>query len=144
MSGSLLSPRKGLIGLVAAGLLAATALSANFAFAPPSTLHAEQSAGVAPVAGFADLAAKVMPAVVSVRVDFANVANNEDDGSEDGSQECKAVGFELSAPGHALRSRTKSAYATAPLAMNPIPTIASVRCSGEMNMFTSTAAMMRM
>ena len=87
MSGSLLSPRKGLIGLVAAGLLAATALSANFAFAPPSTLHAEQSAGVAPAAGFADLAAKVMPAVVSVRVDFANVANNEDDGSEDGSQQ---------------------------------------------------------
>src|SRR5437763_13392473 len=87
MSGSLLSPRKGLLGLVAAGLLAATALSANFAFAPPSPLHAEQSAGVAPAAGVADLAAKVMPAVVSVRVDFANVANNEVDGSEEGSQQ---------------------------------------------------------
>jgi serine protease Do len=79
MNGLLNSPRKGLLGLVAAGLLTATALSANFAFAPPSALHAEQSASVAPAQGFADLAAKVMPAVVSVRVDFANVASNDDD-----------------------------------------------------------------
>ena len=86
MIGSFPSPRKGLLGLVAAGLLAATALSANFAFAPPSILHAEQSASVAPAAGFADLAAKVMPAVVSVRVDFANVASNDDDGADSGAQ----------------------------------------------------------
>src|SRR5207248_7653257 len=86
MIGPFPSPRKGLLGLVAAGLLAATALSANFAFAPPSILHAEQSASVAPATGFADLAAKVMPAVVSVRVDFANVASNDDDGSDSGQQ----------------------------------------------------------
>src|SRR5438477_12196802 len=86
MIGPFPSPRKGLLGLVAAGLLAATALSANFAFAPPSILHAEQSASVAPAAGFADLAAKVMPAVVSVRGDFANVASNDDDGADSGAQ----------------------------------------------------------
>jgi len=52
--------RKGLLGLAAVGLLTATALSTNFTFAPPAALHAEQSS-VAPAAGFADLAAKVMP-----------------------------------------------------------------------------------
>src|SRR6266545_3160494 len=83
MNGLFHSPRKGLLGLVAAGLLTATALSANFAFAPPNALHAEQTAAPAPAAGFADLAAKVMPAVVSVRVDIANVANTEgDDGDQ--------------------------------------------------------------
>src|SRR5437764_11396468 len=72
------STRKSIYALVAAGLPTATALSTNFAFSPPSTVHAEQSAQTAPAAGFADLAAKVMPAVVSVRVDFANVASNDD------------------------------------------------------------------
>jgi serine protease Do len=87
MNGLLNSPRKGLLGLVAAGLLTATALSTNFAFAPPSALHAEQSASVAPAQGFADLAARVMPAVVSVRVDFANVASNDDDNDGAGPQQ---------------------------------------------------------
>jgi serine protease Do len=77
--------RKGLLGLAAVGLLTATALSTNFTFAPPAALHAEQSS-VAPAAGFADLAAKVMPAVVSVRVDIANVANTDDEDGAPGPQ----------------------------------------------------------
>jgi serine protease Do len=87
MTGPFPSPRKGLLALAAAGLLTATALSANFAFAPPGMVHAEQTAQVAPTAGFADLAAKVMPAVVSVRVDFANVASSDDDSDSAGPQQ---------------------------------------------------------
>ena len=75
---ALRSPRRGLLGLAAAGLLAATALSADFVFSPTYPLHAETAAQVAPTAGFADLAAKVMPSVVSVQVDFANVASVDD------------------------------------------------------------------
>ena len=63
----LLHSRKGLLGLVAAGLLGATALSTEFVLSPPPAVHAEQPSAVAPQAGFADLAEKVMPAVISVR-----------------------------------------------------------------------------
>ena len=66
--------RRGVLSVAAAGLLAATALSANVLFAPTSPVHAEITQSVAPQAGFADLAAKVMPAVVSVEVSFTNAA----------------------------------------------------------------------
>ncbi|MGE3832784.1 MAG: trypsin-like peptidase domain-containing protein, partial [Parvibaculaceae bacterium] len=71
--------RRGVLSLAAAGLLAATALSANVLFSPTSPVHAEIAQSVAPQAGFADLAEKVMPAVVSVEVTFTNVAANDDD-----------------------------------------------------------------
>jgi serine protease Do len=75
--------RNSVLGLMAAGLLATTAFTANFAFAPSLPVHAETNQQVAPQAGFADLAARVMPAVVSVEVNFANVADNSEDNNED-------------------------------------------------------------
>lgn len=79
--------RNRVIGLMAFGLLATTALTANFLVTPSLPVHAETNQQVAPQAGFADLAAKVMPAVVSVEVNFANVADNSDDnGDEDMGQ----------------------------------------------------------
>src|SRR4051794_26941862 len=77
-----LRSRKGLLGLVAAGLLGATALSTDFMLSPPAAVHAEQPSAVAPQAGFADLAERVMPAVVSVRVDIADVSNEDDSGDQ--------------------------------------------------------------
>jgi serine protease Do len=71
--------RRGVLGLAAAGLLAATALSANVLFTPTSPVHAEISQSAAPQAGFADLAEKVMPAVISVEVAFTNTAAADDD-----------------------------------------------------------------
>src|SRR5262245_56551117 len=73
------------LGLMAFGLLATTALTANFMTTPSLPVHAETNQQVAPQAGFADLAAKVMPAVVSVEVNFANVADNSDDNSDEDS-----------------------------------------------------------
>jgi serine protease Do len=78
--------RSGVLGLMAFGLLATTALTANFMVTPSQPVRAETNQQVAPQAGFADLAARVMPAVVSVEVNFANVADNTDDG-DDGDQE---------------------------------------------------------
>ncbi|MGE0240581.1 MAG: trypsin-like peptidase domain-containing protein, partial [Parvibaculaceae bacterium] len=75
--------RNRVLGLMAFGLLATTALTANFAIAPSLPVHAETNQQVAPQAGFADLAAKVMPAVVSVEVNFATVADNSDDNDDE-------------------------------------------------------------
>lgn len=75
--------RNRVLGLMAFGLLATTALTANFLITPTLPVHAETNQQVAPQAGFADLAARVMPAVVSVEVNFANVADNSDDGDDD-------------------------------------------------------------
>ncbi|CAN5211760.1 Do family serine endopeptidase [soil metagenome] len=74
------------LGLIAAGLLSATALSATLSLAPSLPVHAESAAQVAPQQGFADLAAKVMPAVVSVEVNLATVADNGDDDDSAGPQ----------------------------------------------------------
>ena len=60
--------RNRVLGLVAFGFLATTALTANFMIPPSLPVHAETNQQVAPQAGFADLAARVMPAVVSVIV----------------------------------------------------------------------------
>ncbi|HTN96077.1 MAG TPA: trypsin-like peptidase domain-containing protein, partial [Nordella sp.] len=73
--------RNRVMGAMAFGLLAATALSANFMIAPSKPVLAETAQQVAPQAGFADLAARVMPSVISVEVNIANVA---DDGSDEG------------------------------------------------------------
>src|SRR6266540_3606886 len=78
--------RSGVLGLMVFGLLATTALTANFMVTPSQPVRAETNQQVAPQAGFADLAARVMPAVVSVEVNFANVAGNSDEGV-DGDQE---------------------------------------------------------
>jgi serine protease Do len=75
--------RNRLLGLMAVGLLATTALTANFMVTPSIPLHAETAQQVAPQAGFADLAARVMPAVLSVEVNFANVADNTDSSDDE-------------------------------------------------------------
>ncbi|MGE3873138.1 MAG: Do family serine endopeptidase [Parvibaculaceae bacterium] len=75
--------RNRVLGLMAFGLLASTALTANFITTPSLPAHAETNQQVAPQAGFADLAAKVMPAVVSVEVNFANVVDNSDSNDDD-------------------------------------------------------------
>jgi serine protease Do len=74
--------RNSVLGLMAFGFLATTALTANFMVTPSQPVRAETNQQAAPQAGFADLAARVMPAVVSVEVNFANVADNPDVGDE--------------------------------------------------------------
>ena len=69
------SPR--ILGIFAAGLMVATALTAGVSVLPSSPVHAQQELQAAPIdpsRGFADLVDRVMPAVVSVQVKFANVA----------------------------------------------------------------------
>jgi serine protease Do len=75
--------RNRVLGLMAFGLFASTALTANILISPSQPVHAEITQQVAPQAGFADLAAKVMPAVVSVEVNFATVADNTDDNDDE-------------------------------------------------------------
>src|SRR5690242_15073873 len=75
--------RNRVLGLMAFGLLATTALTANFMTNPSLPVRAETNQQVAPQAGFADLAARVMPAVVSVEVNFANVADNSDSNDDE-------------------------------------------------------------
>jgi len=66
-----------ILGLVAAGLLSATALTTASLLAPTLPVYAETQPVIATSSqGYADLVEKVMPAVISVEVKFANVANN--------------------------------------------------------------------
>ncbi|HLF20879.1 MAG TPA: trypsin-like peptidase domain-containing protein, partial [Aestuariivirga sp.] len=69
-----------LLSVFAAGLFAATALTAAMLVVPAAPLHAETQAAIDPSDGFADLVDKVMPAVISVEVKFANVAGMDMNG----------------------------------------------------------------
>jgi serine protease Do len=71
---SKLKPRT--IGMFAAGLIAATALTATAMTLPVVPVYAEAivSSPIDPSKGVADLVDRVMPAVVSVEVKFANAA----------------------------------------------------------------------
>ena len=69
------SPR--LLGLLAAGLLAATTLTTATLVAPVTAVHAETQAIAESGKGVADLVETVMPAVISVEVKFANVAGRQ-------------------------------------------------------------------
>ena len=72
------------LGLLAAGLLSATALTTASLLAPTLPVYAETQPIVATsTQGYADLVEKVMPAVISVEVKFANVANNESGDMDD-------------------------------------------------------------
>jgi serine protease Do len=65
------------LGLLAAGLLGATAMVAVTAVVPvtPATAQNQlQAAAIDPTKGFADLVDRVMPAVVNVQVKFANAS----------------------------------------------------------------------
>ena len=67
-----------ILGLFAAGLMVATALTATVTVLPSTPVQAQQqlqAAAIDPAKGFADLVDRVMPAVVSVQVKFANAAS---------------------------------------------------------------------
>ncbi len=67
------SPRT--LSMIAAGLLLATTLTTATVFSPLAPVQAQSAAAFDPSRGVADLVEKVMPAVVSVQVKFANAAN---------------------------------------------------------------------
>jgi serine protease Do len=77
MSASFVITRKTLFGLLAAGLLSATALTTSLVVAPPVEVRAEGQAAIDPTKGFAELVDRVMPAVISVEVKYANAADSE-------------------------------------------------------------------
>jgi serine protease Do len=85
MSLSLSNTKKRVLALVAAGLLSATAISATTMLSTPNAVQAQTQAQTqiqpqhqfAPNTGFADLAERVMPAVVSVQVRFTNTTDNQ-------------------------------------------------------------------
>ena len=81
---SALAPRSRprLLNAVAAGLLMATAITAVVTVLPVSPVRAEAVTAIDPTRGFADLVDRVMPAVISVEVKFANVAANDDGGPQ--------------------------------------------------------------
>jgi serine protease Do len=66
--------------MIAAGLLMATTLTTASMMAPAVTVEAQAAAAFDPSRGVADLVEKVMPAVVSVQVKFANAAGEAPDG----------------------------------------------------------------
>jgi serine protease Do len=69
------SPR--MLNILAAGLLMATTLTASAFVLPVVPVHAETAAAIDPSHGFADLVDRVMPAVISVEVKYANVADQQ-------------------------------------------------------------------
>lgn len=71
-------PRPRILNALAAGLIAATALTAAVAVFPVTPVRAEVRTAIDPTRGFADLVDRVMPAVISVDVKFANVAVDGD------------------------------------------------------------------
>ncbi|MGQ0486020.1 MAG: Do family serine endopeptidase [Hyphomicrobiales bacterium] len=79
-----IAPRKTsrMLGLFAAGLFAATALSAAMVVVPTAPVYAEAQAAIDPTRGFADLVDRVMPAVVSVQVKFSNAASPDMEGRD--------------------------------------------------------------
>jgi serine protease Do len=70
------------LNLVAAGLMLATALATGVSLMPASPVMAQSQTvqAIDPSLGFADLVDRVMPAVVSVEVKFANAAAGTRDG----------------------------------------------------------------
>ncbi|MEQ1521405.1 MAG: Do family serine endopeptidase [Aestuariivirga sp.] len=77
MSATFTLTRKTVFGLLAAGLLSATALTTSMIVAPPLEVRAESQVAIDPTKGFADLVDRVMPAVISVEVKYANAADRE-------------------------------------------------------------------
>jgi serine protease Do len=69
-------------GLFVAALLSATALTGLTATTLPFDAKAQTVFNHAPAEGFADLVETVMPAVISVEVKFANVANLREDSQQ--------------------------------------------------------------
>jgi serine protease Do len=74
---SLVATRKTVFGLLAAGLLGATALTSSLVISPPLEVRAESQAAIDPSRGFADLVDRVMPSVITVEVKYAEVADTQ-------------------------------------------------------------------
>ena len=70
------SRKSGVLKTIAAGLMLATAVTATVAVYPALPVRAEAQTAIDPSRGFADLVDRVMPAVISVEVKFANVASS--------------------------------------------------------------------
>ncbi len=87
MSATLVFTRKTMMGLLAAGLLSATALTTSLVVAPPLAVRAETQAAINPSLGFADLVDRVMPAVVSVEVKFSDAAATVEGNSQSPEQQ---------------------------------------------------------
>ncbi len=83
MSKRLAKSNPRLLGMVAAGFLMATALTTAHLVTPVATVQAETAVPFDPSRGFADLADRVMPAVLSVQVKFANAATASPDNDND-------------------------------------------------------------
>jgi len=93
------SPRKApkALSIFAAGLMAATALvsAGSVLHSTPATAQNQlQAAAIDPSKGFADLVDRVMPAVVSVQVKYANVAAADTGDQGDGQQQQLPNGLE--------------------------------------------------
>ena len=88
-------------GVVIAGLLATTALAGLAGTIATHPVQAETVFNHAPAAGFADLVERVMPAVISVEVKFANVAS--DGGSRGFSFGERLPGFDQLPEDHPMR-----------------------------------------
>ncbi len=78
-------PAPRILGMFAAGLLAATTLTVAVSVLPSTPVNAQQQlhgAAIDPTRGFGDLVERVMPAVVSVQVKFANAAAADGQGGD--------------------------------------------------------------
>ncbi|MCX7347610.1 MAG: DegQ family serine endoprotease [Alphaproteobacteria bacterium] len=78
MTNILTRARPRLLASVAAGLMAATAITAAVTALPSTPVRAESAAAIDPTRGFGDLVDRVMPAVISVEVKFTNASASED------------------------------------------------------------------
>ncbi len=75
-----------LLSVLTAGLLMASALTVTLTVLPVQSVQAEVQQAIDPSRGFADLVDRVMPAVISVEVKFANVASDLMEDGENGPE----------------------------------------------------------
>ncbi|MGL6180660.1 MAG: trypsin-like peptidase domain-containing protein, partial [Aestuariivirga sp.] len=78
MTNILTRARPRLLASVAAGLMAATAITAAVTALPSTPVRAESAAAIDPTKGFGDLVDRVMPAVISVEVKFTNASASDE------------------------------------------------------------------
>ena len=117
MSASFTLTRKTVFGLLAAGLLSATALTTSMVVAPPHAVQAQIQATIDPTKGFADLVDRVMPAVISVEVKYANAADREGEAAPASSSlKISSTSFPSSGTSCRLASKTGGLVAVLPWA----------------------------
>jgi serine protease Do len=82
MSARLIPSRKTVLGLMAAGLLGSTLLTASTMLPPPAPAMAQTQQLIDPTRSFAPLVERVMPSVVSVKVKIEEASSNGPDMSQ--------------------------------------------------------------